>query len=290
VTVFGQGVNNCETLEGVELPRSDSITWRINGERLMLLGWGRAILMQFAHPLVAQAVADHSSFRAGRIARLQRLQSTVRAMLALTFGDRAHVERAAMHINRIHDRIHGTLAAAVGPFPQGTPYSAHDPRLLCWVLATLMESVPMAYEQFIGPLSAAEHARYCEEARGFGEMLGIPESMIPRTPADVRAFVQDQLAGGEIVVSDLARMLARDILYPPFQPAYWPLARLIRLTTAGTLDPRLREGYGLTWSARDERTLARWAGVVRSVRAAAPTFAARWRVARMLETTRTSST
>jgi uncharacterized protein (DUF2236 family) len=247
----------------------------------MLLGWGRAILMQFAHPLVAQAVADHSSFRAGRIARLQRLQSTVHAMLALTFGDRAHVERAAMHINHIHDRIHGTLQTAVGPFPRGTPYSAHDPRLLCWVLATLMESVPMAYESFVAPLSSEEHARYCQEARGFGEMLGIPERMIPRDPAEVRAYVQDQLASGEIVVSDLARQLARDILYPPFQTAYWPVARLIRLTTAGTLDPRLREGYRLSWSSRDERTLARWAGVVRSTRAASPVWAARWRVSRV---------
>jgi uncharacterized protein (DUF2236 family) len=268
----------------VELPRSDSITWRINGERLMLLGWGRAILMQFSHPLVAQAVADHSSFRAGRIARLQRLQSTVRAMLALTFGDRVHVERAAMHINRIHDRIHGTLATEVGPFPRGTPYSAHDPRLLCWVLATLMESVPLAYELFVGPLPAAEHERYCQEARGFGQMLGIPEAMIPRNPVQVRAYIQDRLASGEIVVSDLARQLAHDILYPPFQPAYWPVARLIRLTTAGTLDPRLREGYGLTWTPRDERTLARWAGVVRSVRGASPAWAARWRVSRITQT------
>ena len=82
----------------------------------MLLGWGRAILMQFAHPKVAQAVADHSTFRAGRMARLQRLHSTVRAMLALTFGDRAQVERAAAHINRIHDRIHGTLDTATGQY------------------------------------------------------------------------------------------------------------------------------------------------------------------------------
>jgi uncharacterized protein (DUF2236 family) len=265
----------------VELPRSDSVTWRINGERLMLLGWGRAILMQFAHPLIAQAVADHSSFRAGRIARLRRLQSTVAAMLALTFGNRARVEGAADHINRIHDRIHGTLETAAGPFPRGTAYSAHDPRLLCWVLATLMESVPLAYELFIGPLSPEEHARYCHEARGVGELLGIPDAMIPRDPEEVRAYVRAQLASGEIIVSDLARRLAHDILNPPFQPAYWPVARLIRLTTAGTLDPKIREGYGLTWTPRDERALTRWAGVVRRARGVSPALIARWRVARV---------
>jgi len=28
----------------------------------MLAGWGRAILLQLAHPLVGQGVADHSGF------------------------------------------------------------------------------------------------------------------------------------------------------------------------------------------------------------------------------------
>ncbi len=201
-------------------------------------------------------------------------------MLALTFGDRAQVEGAAAHINRIHDRIHGALDQPAGPFGRGAGYSAHDPRLLCWVLATLMESVPLAYELFIGPLSPAEHARYCHEARGVGALLGIPDAMIPRDPEAVRAYIRRQLAGGEIVVSDLARTLAHDILYPPFQPAYWPVARLIRLTTAGTLDPQLQAGYGFTWTERDARTLARWAGAVRAARAVSPEWAARWRVAR----------
>jgi uncharacterized protein (DUF2236 family) len=259
---------------------SDSVTWRINGERLMLLGWGRAILMQFAHPLVAQAVADHSSFREGRFERLARLRSTVQAMLALTFGDRTQVVGAATHINRIHDRIHGTLVTAAGPYPAGTPYSAHDPQLLTWVLATLMESVPMTYELLVAPLSRADHERYCVEARGAGELLGIPEAMIPRDPEAVRAYVQDRIGRGDIVVTDLARQLARDILYPPFQAAYWPLARVLRLATAGTLDPRLRESYGLTWTERDARALDRWARRVRATRAIAPGAIARWRVAR----------
>jgi uncharacterized protein (DUF2236 family) len=264
----------------VEFPRSDSVTWRINGERLMLLGWGRAILMQFAHPLVAQAVADHSSFRAGRFARLQRLHYTVQAMLALTFGDRAQVEDAAAHINRIHDRINGALPAPAGRFPAGTRYSAHDPHLLCWVLATLMESVPLTYELFIAPLSRAEQVRYCREVRTVGALLGIPEDMIPRDPESVRSYIQSEIAGGEIVVTDLARTLARDILYPPFQAAYWPIARMMRLATAGTLDPRLRAGYGLAWTPRDERALDRWSRAMRSVRARTPARLARWRASR----------
>ena len=94
------------------------------------------------------------------------------------------------------------------------------------------------------------------------------------------AYVQDRIGRGDIVVTDLARQLARDILYPPFQAAYWPLARVLRLTTAGTLDPRLRESYGLTWTDRDARTLERWTRGVRATRAIAPGVIARWKASR----------
>ena len=36
---------------------------------IVLLAWGPAILLQFAHPLVARGVADHSAFRAERWGR-----------------------------------------------------------------------------------------------------------------------------------------------------------------------------------------------------------------------------
>jgi uncharacterized protein (DUF2236 family) len=258
-----------------------SVTWRVNSERLVLLGWGRAILMQFAHPLVAQAVMDHSSFRANRLARLRRLHFTVRAMLAMTFGDEAQLRGAAAHINGIHDRIHGALDAPAGPFHAGAAYSAHDPRLLAWVMATLLESVPLAYERFVGPLSGDDYARYCGEARTTGALLGLPASMIPRDKESVHASVRDWLASGEIIVTDHARRLAQDILYPPFQAAYWPAARLMRLATIGLLDPKLRAEYGLTWTPRDERALARWSRGVRTARRLTPRWLATWRVSRI---------
>ena len=39
-----------------------TISWRIHRERVLLAGWGRAILLQLAHPMVAQGVAEHSAF------------------------------------------------------------------------------------------------------------------------------------------------------------------------------------------------------------------------------------
>ena len=52
-----------------------SVAERINGERLVVLGWGIAILLQVAHPLVAAGVAEHSSFTRHRFSRLGRLHA-----------------------------------------------------------------------------------------------------------------------------------------------------------------------------------------------------------------------
>lgn len=47
----------------------ESVSRRINAERLAVLSWPRAILLQLAHPLVAAGVAEHSSFRGGAASR-----------------------------------------------------------------------------------------------------------------------------------------------------------------------------------------------------------------------------
>src|SRR5919108_1604147 len=98
----------------------DVISVRVNAERLVLLGWTRAILLQLAHPLIAAGVYDHSSFRATPWAAASRLHSTIRAMLALSFGTDAEREHALHGIRAIHTRVHGHLTETVGVFPAGT--------------------------------------------------------------------------------------------------------------------------------------------------------------------------
>ena len=147
---------------------------RVNAERLALLGWGRAVLLQLAHPLVAAGVAEHSSFRGGPAANVKRLHSTVRAMLDLSFGTPEDVRRAVGHINAIHDRVNGTLREAAGRFCAGTPYTANDPDLLVWVDATVRDSMLLAYELFVGPLSAGDRDRYWVEGEDITTALRVP--------------------------------------------------------------------------------------------------------------------
>ena len=133
----------CDGRRGREPHRKGTpiVAQRINAERLVLLGWTRAILLQLAHPLIAAGVYDHSSFRAAPFAAASRLHATIRAMLTLSFGTDAEREHALHGIRTIHTRVNGHLRHAVGVFPAGARYSAEDPALVLWVHLTLIESV-----------------------------------------------------------------------------------------------------------------------------------------------------
>jgi uncharacterized protein (DUF2236 family) len=257
-----------------------SVSWKVHREVALLLGWARAILLQLAHPLVARGVGDHSTFRVGRFARWRRLHRTLSAMLAMTFGPPGDTERAIAGINAIHDRVHGRLPADAGPFRAGASYSAHDPALLTWVHATCVESFLMAYELFVAPLTADERDRYCEEASWIEPMLGIPVGALPRSMAELDAYMAGMYASGDLVVTDTARTLAREVISPP---APWPLrpfVLLMQLPAVGLLPPPIREAYGLSWGPRRERFLRRSAAVLRRVHVVLPGIVRHWPRAR----------
>ena len=256
---------------------------RVNREIVAVAGWGRAILLQFAHPLVAAGVAEHSAFGGSLPAALRRLRSTVGAMLSLTFGDAEEAIAAAAGINTIHDRVNGQLRAAAGRFAAGTPYSAHDPELLRWVHATLLESVPMTYELLVGPLTAAERDRYCEEAAVTEPLLDIPAGSLPRSTAQLAAYMRAMYASGAITVTDTSRALAREVLFPPQWHLLWPALRPVQLITIGLLPPAIREAYGFRWHARDARAFIRWVTAIRRVHAVLPPIVRHWPVARRAE-------
>jgi len=253
----------------------DSVTWKINREMIAVASWGRAILLQLAHPALAAGVHDHSSFRGSLRASVRRLRSTVGAMLSLTFGDTEEMIAAAAGINAVHDRVRGRIGSGAGQ-----TYSAHDPDLQRWVHATLLESIPLTYERLIGPLSRRERDQYCVEAAIMEPLLGMPAGWLPREAAQVDAYMREMLTGGTLVVTDTSRSLARALLYPPNWFLAWPVFRAMQLLTVGSLPPSIRLAYGFEWRPRDERALARWTAVLRTVLRLLPPFAREWPMAR----------
>jgi len=250
-----------------------SVTWTINREMVVVAGWGRAILLQLAHPAVAAGVHGHSTFRGSLRSSLRRLHATVGAMVSITFGDDDQMMATAAEINTIHDRVRGHAAC-------GTPYSAHDDDLQRWVHATLLESIPLAYERLVGPLTREERDRYCAEATIMEPLLGMPTGWLPRDTAQLDTYMREMLTNGSLIVTDTSRALARAVLYPPHWRVVWPAFRPVQLLTIGSLPPSIREAYGFTWQARDERALARWTSMLRVMRRIVPSFAREWPMAR----------
>jgi uncharacterized protein (DUF2236 family) len=256
-----------------------SVSWQVNREIVVLAGWGRAILLQLAHPLIAAGVDDHSSFRGSLWTRAQRLSSTVGAMLALTFGSEDEAVAAAAGINRIHDRVSGRLGEPAGAYDAAARYSAHDPELLRWVHATLLDSIPLAYRLLVGPFTRDAHDRYCEEAAVMEPLLDIPGGLLPRTAAALDAYME-RMQRERLAVMPRTRTLARAILFPPGWQLLWPAFRPLQLITIGLLPPAIREAYGFGWTGREARALGRWAAALRRLHDAAPRAVREWPAAR----------
>ena len=257
----------------------ESVTWKINREVIVVAGWGRAILLQLAHPAVAAGVHGHSSFRGSLLSSVRRLHSTVAAMLSLTFGDTEQMVGAAAGINAIHDRVRGCPHASRND-GAGEAYSAHDPDLQRWVHATMVESIPLIYERLVGPLTCRERDRYCLEAAIMEPLLGMPAGWLPRDSAQLDTYMREMLAGGSIVVTDTSRALARALLYPPQWYVAWPAFRAMQLLTIGSLPPSIRRAYAFEWGERDVRAFARWTALLRTSLRLLPPLAREWPMAR----------
>lgn len=257
-----------------------SISWRVNAERVVLLGWGRAILLQLAHPLVAAGVFDHSGFRGTSYAAASRLYHTVHAMLSLTFGDDAARQRTLDAIRAIHRRVNGVLPESTGRYPLGTRYSAEDPDLVLWVHATLIESVLLVYERLVAPLTPAERDEYCAEAFPIAVALLAREDEVPRTWTDLLAYLERTYSSNAIAVGTQGRELARAVLSPAGGWMVAPATWINRLMTVGLLPSRVREQYAMMWTARQERTLARLTSALRLTRRVLPDAIALWPDAR----------
>jgi uncharacterized protein (DUF2236 family) len=252
----------------------DSIIRRMGSSPLTpFLGGGPAVLLQVAHPLVAAGVAEHSAYGEDI---WPRLVGTLRALYAIAFGTKAEAERAGETVQGVHRHVRGRLEEPLGRFPAGTPYSAEDPELMLWVHATLVHASLEVYHRFVQALSPEEQERYYGEMTIMARIFGTPPDVIPPTLGDFRAYFDEQIAGETLTVTDPARAVAAAIVEARVPVPLRVFVPAHRLTTAAVLPPRLREEYGLRWSALHELALPHAARALRL--ATAPVMLAASRV------------
>lgn len=229
--------------EGLYPPHS--VVWRVNRDAAILLGGLRALILQIAHPLVAQGVADHSHFQKDPIGRLRR---TLDVVLSLAFGDRQTIGQALTYLNKVHQPVRGQLARDVGPYTASHVYSADDHDLRFWVFATLIESSLTMYEKLLKPLSADEKAQYYQENLQIAELLNLSRDRIPEQYDDFDRYFRAMLHGNQIVINETGRKLAEDIFHPRIRlipkMMHWP----VKCFTVGLLPPAIRLKFDFPWS------------------------------------------
>jgi uncharacterized protein (DUF2236 family) len=218
----------------------DAVIRWVAAEPALIAGGGRALLLQLAHPQVAQGVADHSDFANDP---LPRLAGTLDFLTFVVWGTPEEAQRAAGTVRHIHEHV-------IGP-----GYSAGDPALQNWVNATLTETALDLYTRLFGRLPEAVAERYYQDATQVAAILGCPREAQPADLTAFRAYFAEMVAALE--VTDTARRLARAVLEARRLPAYLkPGLPLNRFVTAGLLPAPIRRQYGLVWSPGRERSLA----------------------------------
>jgi uncharacterized protein (DUF2236 family) len=232
-----------------------SITWRVVREPLLLLSGSRALLMQLAHPLVAQAVIDHSEFETNPFGRLL---ATVRWVSVFVFGTTGEALGAVEALRSLHARIAGTLGAAnaTARMQAGRPYSALDPVLDRWVYATLLDSMLVAHDALIGTLSLNQSDRLVREWAQVAHLVDADLGPRWESRGDLRRYIDEQIQSGEVTAVPATLQAARTVLHPPLpSPALAPLSWLIALVSTGLLPDGIRHGLGLRRSSRDQAML-----------------------------------
>lgn len=222
-----------------------SMLRKVHREQIMVLAGGRALLMMAAHPVVFEGFFASTGAKSDPFTRLER---TGQVLTTIAYGSRADADRATALVRRMHRGASGTLPAAAGMFPAGTPYSAADPDLLLWVWASLVDSCILVYERYVGGFAEGELDAYWDDQRRVGKMFGIPLKRMPAKAQDLRDHVRSVVESGELFVTPDALDTARNvILSPPLPGCLWPLAETANQISIGLLPDKVRRLYGFGW-------------------------------------------
>ncbi|MFS8198355.1 oxygenase MpaB family protein [Streptomyces sp. CWNU-52B] len=254
--------NKIDAASAVRAPRRGGPAWRYFGDARSTIMAPQLLLLQVAHPVVGAGVADHSNFRAEPWPRLVR---TLLSLTTVIYGGQQAATDEARRLIHVHAAMKGTDSA-------GRRYHALNPEAYHWVHATLVKAPVDGQRLFGKGMTEEETERYYREMRDVGRVWGLKEHHLPATWAEFTEYYDDMVDNRLEHNQSVQDVL--DELAHPAKPFRWipgllwrPLARVAAryalLVTVGTLPPRLRERLHLTWDRRRQRSLRRFAFLVR---------------------------
>lgn len=221
------GVSQTKTEASLVSPYGpESVMWKVNRERLVLLGGPAAAVLQVAHPQVARGVAAHSRFRTDTLGRLHR---TLEAVYTVAFGTPEEIAAVRARVSRAHQPV------------KGPGYNAFDPDAQLWVLATLIHGSVSMYQRFVGPLTPRELDQLLAENAFFGEIFGLNPKLLPKSWPDFLNYWDARLNSDELGSDPLCAQVANAVILPQAPWFMKVLSPIFRAMTVEYLPEALRQ-------------------------------------------------
>ena len=232
-------------------PRGRSTLRRVQGERAVGLLYGqRALMIGALHPLNFIGTMERTH---AREMPFQRLAHTGEVFETIFFGTRAEAGEALARVRRLHDRVDGEIPEDAGPYPAGTPYSAMDPELMLWTVAVMMDSAETFYDLLVRELEAGEREALWQDYLLFAELFEMPRDAAPATYGEFRDYWDGRMGSDGLHLTPEAREVGYATAFEiPMPSVYGPFSRVHNLIMLGSLPPRVRELYGLSWGTAQQ--------------------------------------
>ncbi|MFF3664731.1 oxygenase MpaB family protein [Microtetraspora malaysiensis] len=241
----------------------ESVTWRVMGEPILMVGGFRALLMQGLHPRAMRGVLQNSALLdpAEAWARFQRTTDFVRVR---TFGTTAEVAAAGARVRRIHAAL-----TAFDP-DRDERFRLDDPDALRWVHVGEVDSYLSVARRAGVSLSDADADRFVAEWRRAAEVVGLRPDDVPGTLAELRDYMEERRPDLYFVPEASHPLLLALNAPLPLRLAPLRAALPMIMTLAFASLPRwARRLYGLPatpigdlWASATLRTLHRGLGLV----------------------------
>ncbi|WP_245627541.1 oxygenase MpaB family protein [Actinomadura oligospora] len=230
----------------VDAPREDfglfgpgSVTWRVMGEPVLIVGGIRALLLQALHPHSMWGTAQNSELMDPATA-WARLGRTVEFVRVRTYGTHDEVERVGRRVRKIHSRLTGADPRTGEVFP------VDEPESLLWVHMGEVDSYLDVARRSGVPLSRADADRFVDEQRRAAAVVGLDPADVPSSVAEMR----DYYAGmrRRVWACDEAKDGFRRMFNPALPSRLMPLklaAPALGVLVVSTLPRWARRKYGL---------------------------------------------
>jgi uncharacterized protein (DUF2236 family) len=229
-------------------PRETSILRMVHEEKAVGLMYGqRALCVGAVKPLNYVGTSEHTR---NKRTPFRRITHTGGMFEAVFFGTRMQADRVLTAVDVMHERVLGELPEDAGPhYPAGTPYSAFDPELMLWTVAVIADSAEWFYNRLVRPLTNDEREALWQDYIYFAELFKMPRSVAPPTYREFREWYDEQLAGDDLHLTGEARFMGHASAFEIPMPSNRRPAKSVHdLVMLGSLPPRVRELYGLSYT------------------------------------------